>query len=175
MILQRLWLLHDEKELRKEERKTIKKQKQNTWKIVRLHAAIKRNSMNVFEMNLADFFGEKQNYKKNYLMMDLSSSTLLFFIAFAAQVIKNYNLRLFYFTFVDFVLLVSRCKLKLKVFSEWINYHGFWYLVLCYPLPDYPLCVWMSDCAKNKANLEQKRFTKPNQQKQQKFNQNKNK
>lgn len=120
--------------------------------------------MNVFEMNLADFFGEKQNYKKNYLMMDLSSSALLFFIAFAAQVIKNNNnnnnLRLFYFTFVDFVLLVSRCKLKLKVFSEWINYHGFWYLVLCYPLPYYPLCVWMSDCAKNKANLEQKRFTK---------------
>lgn len=54
------------------ERKTIKK---NIWKIVRLPIAIKCNSMNVFKMNLAEFFGEK-NYKKNYLMMDLSSSSL---------------------------------------------------------------------------------------------------
>lgn len=133
--------------------------KNNIWKIVCLHVAIKCNSMIVFRMKLADFFGETklERAKKNNLMMDLCSSSL---IRICCSSNKN-----------QFQMISRFCFHVRRSFCLWTVASWSWSwswrslvnesiitgFYLAHPLPHYPfVCMcntyaWC-DCAKNKVN-----------------------
>lgn len=161
--LVRLWLLNDDKELGNREKNN---KKNNIWKIVRLHVAIKCNAMDVFKMNLADFFGEKTCTGKKWL-----NDGSILFLPFSHLQQRSHKRtpaisRLFHFTFVDSFacepMSWSWCWSWRSSSNESII-TGFY---LVHPLPYYPLCmcvcmnVWL--CQKQ-SQLEQKwllkRFT----------------